>query len=417
MDNLQKSIYGSVRPYTRHQTGCRYINNPDHNSCNCPKWLYVWNAETCDRSRKSLATPSWAEAQRIAAETLRGMDPEIAAARAVKNDRKDAVTVADACDLWIERTRNKFGEYASVLSQYQWLKKKVTGWANAHGIVNVRDITTLQLEQWYGSNEWNFAATTKQQRWGILRSMFSFLEKRGVIGKSPAAPIDAVRPEANHVQGPYTDAQVDRIIASIDKSVPFNLPLAKRPTYAPRIRTFINLLLQTGCDISDAVLHEPSRVEAHKVSGRKVYVYRYKRTKTDVEAVIPISGKSAADLESVPLEGGTSKDMPFRTQGLKLKLNQKVWSNRIGAVLNTAEVKWVDIPGRDKHGKPIRKAANAKQFRHTFAVRQLRDGQRPEDVAKMLGHVDTDMIRKHYAPWVKDLDLAHITRVVSMRKK
>ena len=81
MDNLQKSIYGSVRPYTRHQTGCRYINNPDHNSCNCPKWLYVWNAETGDRSRKSLTTPSWAEAQRIAAETLRGMDPEIAAAR------------------------------------------------------------------------------------------------------------------------------------------------------------------------------------------------------------------------------------------------------------------------------------------------------------------------------------------------
>jgi hypothetical protein len=66
---------------------------------NCPKWLYVRNAETGDRSRKSLATPSWAEAQRIAAETLRGMDPEIAAARAVKNDRKDAVTVAEACDL------------------------------------------------------------------------------------------------------------------------------------------------------------------------------------------------------------------------------------------------------------------------------------------------------------------------------
>src|SRR5258708_5523086 len=82
--------------------------------------------------------------------------PEIAAARAVKSDRKDAVTVADACDLWIERTRNKFGEHASVLSQYQWLKKKVAGWANAHGIMNVRDITTLQLEQWYGSNEWNF---------------------------------------------------------------------------------------------------------------------------------------------------------------------------------------------------------------------------------------------------------------------
>jgi hypothetical protein len=84
--------------------------------------------------------------------------------------------------------------------------------------------------------------------------------------------------------------------------------------------------------------------------------------KTDVEAAIPFSAKLAADLENVPLKAGTSKDMPFRTQGLKLKLNQKVWSNRIGAVLDTAEVKWVDIPGRDKHGKPIRKAVNTKQF-------------------------------------------------------
>jgi hypothetical protein len=31
----------------------------------------------------------------------------------------------------------------------------------------------------------------------------------------------------------------------------------------------------------------------------------------------------------------------------------------------------------------------------------------------MLGHSDTNMVRKHYAPWVKDLDLAHITRVVA----
>jgi hypothetical protein len=35
------------------------------------------------KSRKSLNTPSWAEALEIAADTLKGMDPEIAAARAV----------------------------------------------------------------------------------------------------------------------------------------------------------------------------------------------------------------------------------------------------------------------------------------------------------------------------------------------
>jgi hypothetical protein len=36
-----------------------------------------------NKTRRSLNTPSWAEAQRIASDTLRGMDPEIAAARVV----------------------------------------------------------------------------------------------------------------------------------------------------------------------------------------------------------------------------------------------------------------------------------------------------------------------------------------------
>jgi hypothetical protein len=26
----------------------------------------------------------------------------------------------------------------------------------------------------------------------------------------------------------------------------------------------------------------------------------------------------------------------------------------------------------------------------------------------MLGHANTEMVRKHYAPWVKELDIAHV---------
>jgi hypothetical protein len=31
----------------------------------------------------------------------------------------------------------------------------------------------------------------------------------------------------------------------------------------------------------------------------------------------------------------------------------------------------------------------------------------------MLGHVDTTMVLKHYAPWVEDLELEHVRRVVA----
>jgi hypothetical protein len=154
----------------------------------------VWSATTGKKSRKSLNTPSWAEAQRIASDTLRGTDPEIAAARGVtdKQDRQ-RMTVSDACDLWIDRTRRQFGDGGG-LPQYRSLMVKVTLWAESHGIIYVRDITPLQLERWYSSRDWlRHADTTRQQRWGVLRSMFAFLKDRGVIDTSRSHPL---RPSA-----------------------------------------------------------------------------------------------------------------------------------------------------------------------------------------------------------------------------
>ena len=325
------------------------------------------------------------------------------------------MSVAAACDLWIDRTVREFGAEAGVVDQYRWLKMKVCGWAESHGIIHVQDITTLQLERWYSSSDWTFAPSTKSQRWGILRSMFKYLEKRGVLLKSPADAIDAVKPDRGHVQGPYTDEQVKKIVACVEKSIPANLPFHKRDTYAPRLEAFIDLLLETGCDVGDAVLHEPRRIEAHKVKGKTVHIYRYSRQKTEVEAIVPISVKLVNDLKDVPLEAGTYAEMPFRTRGLKMKRNQKRWSERIDAVLEAAGVEWVEVPRLTKNAEPIRHSANAKQFRHTFAVRKIVAGHSPEDVAKMLGHVDTEMVKKHYAPWVKAIDDAFIGRVAGPR--
>jgi integrase len=362
---------------------------------------------------------------RIASDTFEDMHPKIAKAKAAeaaeasesKVDQKpNRMTVEQAFDLWLDRTERELGPNASVTDQYKTLKRKVVGWANAHGKRHVDEITTIELEHWYSSADWtHLKDTTRAQRWGVLRSVFSFLARRGVLEKSPADPIARVRVPKEQVQGPYTGEQVAAILASIEKGIPANLPMAKRPNYGQRLRTFMHLLLEVGLDVSDAVLHEPLRIERLAVGRKQVYVYRYRRIKTNVEAVVPISTKLAKELTDVPLEAGAAAEMPFRTLGLKLTKNQQNWSNRIAKVMRVAGVDWVDLPGRDKHGRPMRKSANVKQLRHTFAVRQLQDGQRPEDVARMLGHVDTEMIRRHYGPWVKQLDEAHIRRVVSLR--
>jgi integrase len=411
MDNSLKSAYGTVRPYTRHSPACSLP--PEDNSCRCSKWVYVFNAATKRKQRYSLTTPSWAEALRGASDILRGLDPEIAAARAIEEKKRvERVTVGDACDLWIERSKSKLGKDGSTLAQYRTLKAHLTAWSGKNSLNYIDEITTGQLQRWYQSADWTrLAATTRSQRWGVIRSMFNYWEKIEVLKSSPAKSIEAIKAGRGHVQGPYSDTQVKLILASIGKDVAPNLPTHLKGCYVPRLRVFIQLLLDTGCDVSDAIQYQPTQISRFRIDKKRtIHVFRYRRQKTGQEAVLPVREKLVQQLKSVPLEAGSDAAMPFRMRGLDLKMDQKRWSNRVLNVIRAAKVTHVELPDG------IKKPANVKQFRHTAAVRWLREGQRVEEVAKMLGHVDTEMVRKHYAPWVKDLDLAHITRVVSVRQ-
>jgi integrase len=358
--------------------------------------------------------PSWREAQRIADDTLKSFDPEIAESRAARQKSEgQRRTVSEACDLWIARTKREFS--ISLVAQYQSLCKQLKEWATGQGIVHVQDITTERLERWYSSSDWlRFADTTRRQRWGVLRSMFAYWRDRKIIDQSPIAPIKPVRVSADHVQGPYSDEQVASILAAVGKTVPMNIKPEERGDYAIRLTTFLNLLLHIGCDLSDGILFEPSQISVTEIDGQDVHVFRYRRRKTGVLAVIPVPRWLADDLLFVPPLKKHRSGLPFRTQTeADLRWDVRVWFGRIQRVLKKADVQYVLLPTRDAHGRQRRKSANAKMFRHTFAVRQLRAGQRPEEVARMLGHVDTTMVLKHYAPWVKDLDEAHVRRVVA----
>jgi integrase len=184
-----------------------------------------------------------------------------------------------------------------------------------------------------------------------------------------------------------------------------------------RLRTFIDLLLETGCDVSDAIQHDSQRVEWHTVNGKRIAIYRYHRQKTGVQAIIPITKALAKNLDEVPAEDGCVEGMPFRRAASTLKPNQQLWSKRVQQALKVAGVEWVTVPSRHKDGRLIHKPANVKQFRHTAAIRWLVSGHSAEDTAKMLGHVDTEMVFLHYGPWVAALDQAFIQRVSSPVRK
>ena len=161
----------------------------------------------------------------------------------------------------------------------------------------------------------------------------------------PADPIEAAHVTSDHVQGLYTDTQVKAILAHVD-SVP---PSVTDRAYVTRLRAFIRLLLDSGCDVSDALQFGQLQIEKMRTEKRDVWVFRYKRQKTKQQAVIPITAELAKMLRHLPLEQGVSQDVPFRIRGISLKAAQNRWSRRVQYAISAAKVTHVDLPDGRKN--------------------------------------------------------------------
>jgi site-specific recombinase XerD len=141
-----------------------------------------------------------------------------------------------------ERTERQSGP-EGCLPHYTSLMVTLRRWAAAKEIEFVQEITPLQLERWYSSPDWlRYAETTRQQRWGVLRSMFRFLVERDVIETSPIAAIRPIRPKGEHFRGPYTDEQIGRLFAAIKDTIPPSAPVLEQQVYAQRLTAFVSLL-------------------------------------------------------------------------------------------------------------------------------------------------------------------------------
>jgi integrase len=162
--------------------------------------------------------------------------------------------------------------------------------------------------------------------------MFAHMVKVKAISESPADPIEAAHVTSDHVQGPYTDTQVKAILAHVE-SVP---PSVTDRAYVTRLRAFTRLLLDSGCDVSDALQFGQHQIEKMDIEKRDVWVFRYKRQKTKQQAVIPISAELVKMLRHLPLEPGVSQDAPFRIRGSSLEAAQNRWSRRVQYAISAA---------------------------------------------------------------------------------
>jgi site-specific recombinase XerD len=415
-----KNQHGSVKPYTRHESSCSPGQaNPNHNDCRCAKWLYV-NQRGSKPRRYSLKTPSWTEAVTKATEVLDRFRPEIAEARnrqqaQAQKEADEDTTVEEAVQLWLDRTEHLFGK-SGTSKNYRSFFKRLTRYVDKWNygkpederITRVRQLTPAFCTKWYQS--WNYSNTTMRARWNVVRSFFNYLHQQGTITVNPVIHIKAVARQRTFNNVPFADQQYNDILNAVRRIGDSVERSRDTKVYRERLYIFIELLRSTGMDVGDAVKFRPSMVDADGV-------LRYIRTKTGIQAVIPLPAHIVELLKQIPLGPDSLPDMPFRYAGNDLDSDVRNWARRIGMVLRDAgvtEVQLVEksgVPAVDRHGNRVMKSTNVKMLRHTFAVGCLVEGVPKENVARMLGHVGTHMIDDHYAPWVQGLDDAHIQKV------
>ena len=172
--------------------------------------------------------------------------------------------------------------------------------------------------------------------------------------------------------------------------------------------------MHVGCDVVDAVRFNTKRIEDATIDGRTIHIYRYKRAKTKVTAIVKPSADVAQELRSVPRLAESPDGMPFRNPGVEVNSDRSEWSKRVIALLHAAGVEWVDLPPDDGAVCDARRptANNSGTLRGCAGSAK---GGCQRTWPRCWG-TSTPIWPGSYAPWVPDLEQAYLRRIVRMER-
>jgi integrase len=342
-------------------------------------------------SRRQTGKSDWEEAKAVAAEwesagSWEGRakpKPEAPAAAPVSS----RITINEAIKIFLTlREGDKIAP--ATLRKYQTFTRQLQAFAYSRGYVMIDQLTPADIDRFYGGLK--LGARAKAKRLGTLRSFFRFCANRKWLAESPVSRDLKPPLGANKVNNkvPFTDADLDRIIAACDK-------LGKRrwgnehgrgAWTSDDAKDFIWLSIYTGLRISDVTLFNIKRLH-----GNQVFL-RAKKNGGDVFSWIPDWLRDR--LEQRAKEHGPMLFLYNTSQRMETVTNN--WRRRLHHVFELAG--------------PFEEPATPHRFRHTFARILLQRGVPVADVADLLGD-DEDTVREHYARWVPERQ-ARLTKIL-----
>jgi integrase/recombinase XerD len=325
--------------YRRHLEGCG--RKKRQSNCSCPVW--VQGRLHGQMMRKSLGIRNWESAQKIVRDWEARIDG-------------GSQTVPEAFGYFLADcvARNLKPE---TIAKYRLLQREMIAWFPQ------RTVDALGLQEISAYREsWKLAPISARKKIERMRTFFKFCSDRKWSDENPAVFLKPPRATFDPTL-PFTAEDIEKIRDALE--IYPDRPKGRRE----QVKAFVLLLMNSGLRIRDAVCLTMDKISDGKLMLRTAKTGQVVWLPLPEEVVVAIAG------------------MPFRMfwSGVgNPKSSVSDWQRTLARLFKIAGI-----------------AGFAHRFRDTFATNLLLKGVPLEDVSVLLGHADTKITWKHYAPWVK----------------
>ena len=303
----------------------------------------------------------WTRAQDLAREWEAG-------GKASKEPKSEPITVTSACDKFVADAEAR-GLREPTLYKYRLLFRRLQDFAAKDGTRYLCECDVDWLRQFRAT--WpnrNIAARKKVE---ALRAFFRFCCDSGWITGNPATRVKA--PKTNEPPTmPFSPQEVARILSACNQNQGAHGWRGR--ANAQRLRALVLLLRYSGLRIRDAVTLRKDRIV-----NCKLLLYT---AKTGTAVYCPLPESVVAELQ---VAHGTNSQFYFWSGESKPKSCVGDWQRSLKKLFRLAGVP-------DGH---------AHRFRHTFATDLLLASVPLDRVATLLGHTNSKVTERHYAPWIR----------------
>jgi integrase len=330
--------------------------------------------------------PLWIAGNGVPRTSLDTTDLKIAEAKRQRmlNDATDTevlgIRISDAIAKYMAERKTVLG--LETAGQHQILLDRLSAYCAARGARHMSELTVDLLEDFKINGLPALKDTTRKVAVVKLRSFLREAFRREWIARPLGDQVRAF--EAAHEQKvPYTDAEVSCILAGALKlRQPVGAGHARYAKHPETFRLLLELMLETGMRVSDAVRFDPKRLR----KGESLWVYSFLQKKRKRNARPRTTEVFISDTLKAAIEqcAWLTAELPFWfVSATEPERHVLALMNSIGKRCGIADC------------RPHR-------LRDTCAVRLLLRGVPIGDVSKLLGHSSVTTTEQFYAAWVPE---------------